>query len=399
MVCSISDLGPFRAGRADVLRRLELEETTYGWAVEMILKGAFAGFRIVEVPVSYYPRIGKSKISGTVRGTVGAGWFILSLIVRYYFRHPGPGRNGRLESWNSDLLWNPPAEHTTHPRDGRRTLVVMAKAPRPGTVKTRLAAEPSSRSGHRALSLPVGRHDGVGALVGHGGGCDDVPCFGCRRTDAPGRGVSAVWWRRKGQGPRGGPDLGVCAFRGAWRAARRRLQQRQPASAAICFGVAFEALVARDLVVGPTHDGGYYLVGAKAAHPGFSKATAWAPRARLTSCWRAPAAWSLRWASPMPFYDIDVASDLTAAGRGTAARSGPGATNSGLAATVGDRRWRRCRRARESCEAHAIPQAVRAWRHSACGADDLLAQLRRHGRTVVHGSAGRRWRGVSAGHP
>jgi glycosyltransferase involved in cell wall biosynthesis len=83
----ISDLGPFRAGRADVLRGLDLEETTYGWAVEMILKGTIAGFRVVEVPVSYYPRIGKSKISGTLRGTFGAGWFILSLIVRYYFRH------------------------------------------------------------------------------------------------------------------------------------------------------------------------------------------------------------------------------------------------------------------------------------------------------------------------
>jgi len=83
----ISDLGSFRAGRADVLCGLALEETTYGWAVEMILKGALGGFRIVEVPVSYYPRVGKSKISGTLRGTVGAAWFILSLIVRYYFRH------------------------------------------------------------------------------------------------------------------------------------------------------------------------------------------------------------------------------------------------------------------------------------------------------------------------
>src|SRR6201981_367277 len=87
----ISDLGPFRAGRADVLRALALEETTYGWAVEMILKGALAGFRVVEVPVSYYPRIGKSKISGTVKGTLGAGWFILSLIVRYYFRRRRAG--------------------------------------------------------------------------------------------------------------------------------------------------------------------------------------------------------------------------------------------------------------------------------------------------------------------
>ena len=82
----ISDLGPFRAARADVLRAVELQEITYGWAVELILKGAICGFRIVEVPVSYYPRIGKSKISSTLRGTMGASWFILSLIVRYYFR-------------------------------------------------------------------------------------------------------------------------------------------------------------------------------------------------------------------------------------------------------------------------------------------------------------------------
>jgi glycosyltransferase involved in cell wall biosynthesis len=87
----ISDLGPFRAARADVLRELALEEATYGWAVEMILKGVLQGFRIVEVPVSYYPRIGKSKISGTVRGTLGAAWFILSLIMRYYFRRRRAG--------------------------------------------------------------------------------------------------------------------------------------------------------------------------------------------------------------------------------------------------------------------------------------------------------------------
>ena len=90
----ISDLGPFRAGRADALRQLDLQENSYGWAVEMILKGRLAGFRIVEVPVSYYPRIGKSKISGTLKGTVGAAWFILSLIVRYYFRHRSAGTPG-----------------------------------------------------------------------------------------------------------------------------------------------------------------------------------------------------------------------------------------------------------------------------------------------------------------
>ena len=87
----ISDLGPFRAGRAEVLHALALEETTYGWAVEMILKGALGGFRVVEVPVSYYPRIGKSKIGGTLKGTVGAAWFIFSLMARYYFRQRKAG--------------------------------------------------------------------------------------------------------------------------------------------------------------------------------------------------------------------------------------------------------------------------------------------------------------------
>jgi glycosyltransferase involved in cell wall biosynthesis len=79
----ISDLGPFRA---DALRALELKETTYGWAVELIVNGAIRGLRIVEVPVSYHPRIGKSKISGTLKGTIGAEWLILSLITRYYLQ-------------------------------------------------------------------------------------------------------------------------------------------------------------------------------------------------------------------------------------------------------------------------------------------------------------------------
>jgi glycosyltransferase involved in cell wall biosynthesis len=96
----VTDLGPFRAGRADVLRALSLEEMTYGWAVEMILKGALAGYRIVEVPVSYYSRIGKSKISGTIKGTIGAGWFIISLIVRYYFRRRTAGNHGQRRDAN-----------------------------------------------------------------------------------------------------------------------------------------------------------------------------------------------------------------------------------------------------------------------------------------------------------
>jgi hypothetical protein len=55
-----------------------------------------AGFRVLEVPVSYYPRTGKSKISGTLKGALGAAWFILSLIARYYFRRRRAGITGAV---------------------------------------------------------------------------------------------------------------------------------------------------------------------------------------------------------------------------------------------------------------------------------------------------------------
>jgi glycosyltransferase involved in cell wall biosynthesis len=79
---SLTDLGPFRAARSEVLRALDLREMTYGWAVELVTRGARRGYRVVEVPVSYHPRIGVSKISGTVKGSIGAAWYILSGIVK-----------------------------------------------------------------------------------------------------------------------------------------------------------------------------------------------------------------------------------------------------------------------------------------------------------------------------
>jgi len=82
----ITDLGPFRAVRGTVAESLGLRETGYGWAVELILRGALAGARIAEVPVSYHPRIGRSKITGTLRGSAGAAWYIFGRIFEYRFR-------------------------------------------------------------------------------------------------------------------------------------------------------------------------------------------------------------------------------------------------------------------------------------------------------------------------
>ena len=81
---SYSDLGPFRAIRFSSLLDLGMKDCTYGWTVEMQIKAVRHGLRITEVPVHYRKRAGgKSKVSGTLRGTVLAGYKILWTVFRY----------------------------------------------------------------------------------------------------------------------------------------------------------------------------------------------------------------------------------------------------------------------------------------------------------------------------
>jgi len=81
-----TDLGPFRAIRADSLRRLEMCDRNYGWTIEMQIKALRKGLRVMEVPVSYRRRVGTSKISGNLRASVAAGvkiiWTVFRLAVR-----------------------------------------------------------------------------------------------------------------------------------------------------------------------------------------------------------------------------------------------------------------------------------------------------------------------------
>lgn len=78
-----TDLGPFRAIKFDQLLALNMQDTTYGWTVEMQLKAAKQRLKVMEVPVNYRQRIGHSKVSGTLKGTVMAGYKILSWIFKY----------------------------------------------------------------------------------------------------------------------------------------------------------------------------------------------------------------------------------------------------------------------------------------------------------------------------
>ena len=84
----ITDLGPFRAIRADALRSLDMRDTAYGWTVEMQVKAIQSRMRLVEKPVdTRRRRFGKSKVGGTVRGVIGASVGILSMIFRLWIRH------------------------------------------------------------------------------------------------------------------------------------------------------------------------------------------------------------------------------------------------------------------------------------------------------------------------
>ena len=82
----LTDIGPFRAIPARVLSDLGMEHPTHGWPVEMIVKAARKGYRIAEVPVSCRRRLGRSKVGGTLKGSLLAGYHLLHTTLRYAWR-------------------------------------------------------------------------------------------------------------------------------------------------------------------------------------------------------------------------------------------------------------------------------------------------------------------------
>jgi hypothetical protein len=82
----ITDLGSFRAIKRATLFDLHMEQLTYGWPVEMVVKAAKKGWRIQSVPVPYRRRLGKSKVSGTVRGSIMAAYYMFWVPLRYLWK-------------------------------------------------------------------------------------------------------------------------------------------------------------------------------------------------------------------------------------------------------------------------------------------------------------------------
>ncbi|MBN1341779.1 MAG: TIGR04283 family arsenosugar biosynthesis glycosyltransferase [Phycisphaerae bacterium] len=234
-----TDLGPFRAVRWSALRSLHMRDRNYGWTIEMQIKAARAKLRVIEVPVRYRPRIGVSKISGTVRGVIGAGTKILVTIARYALL-PAPSR-----------VYS------------RGRLIVFTRYPLPGKAKTRLIPELGAL---RAAAFQRTMTERTIRTA--------RDCAGSLRADieiryAGGHDRKVRRWLGNGLvvRPQGDGDLGRRMRRASLDAFDSDCSRVLiigtdcPELSACDLRRAFEAIEEHDVVLGPSTDGGYWLIG------------------------------------------------------------------------------------------------------------------------------------------
>jgi rSAM/selenodomain-associated transferase 1 len=195
-----------------------------------------------------------------------------------------------------------------------RVLVIMAKAPRPGTVKTRLAPSLSPEvvtafygcllddtlGLARALQL---KSSGVEIAIM----CPDSDVI--ELAQLAGNDVSVV--AQKGEGLAAGLTSVFARFTEDHQRRVVAFNSDSPHLPSSVLEDAFETLAAHDVVVGPTHDGGYYLVGAKASHPSLFASEGMGTSSALERLLSRARALELSVGFAVPFYDIDVADDLT----------------------------------------------------------------------------------------
>jgi len=240
---TFTDLGPFRAIRWDTLSHLEMRDPDYGWTVEMQVKAARQGVRTLEVPVSYRRRIGRSKVSGTLRGVIGAGTKILGTLFL-----------SALQSRTRTL---------------RDQLSVFTRFPEAGKAKTRLipsigaeaAAQLQREMTEHTLAVvrDYSQSSRVAVEVRHEGG----------KWKAMREWLGEDCSFR----PQGNGDLGERmqrTFRTAFEAGVRSaviIGTDCPELGPHPLHEAFASLEYSDLVLGPARDGGYYLIGLRSSVP------------------------------------------------------------------------------------------------------------------------------------
>ncbi len=202
------------------------------------------------------------------------------------------------------------SENSGHLDNGNRTLVVMAKAPRPGMVKTRLARSlpvEAVTELYRCLlddTMSLARSLGTVEIAIM---CPASDVEELARLTPNGVGVVA----QKGEGLAAGLTSVFAHFAAPGRQRVVAFNSDSPHLPASVLGSAFEALIKHDVVVGPTHDGGYYLVGAKAAHSTLFEGDGMGTKTALEVLLARARLLQLSIGFTDPFYDIDVGDDLT----------------------------------------------------------------------------------------
>jgi hypothetical protein len=224
-----------------------------------------------------------------------------------------------IDRLQKEIAMESSSENEGHsPSDGR-TLVIMAKAPRPGLVKTRLASSLSPEAVTafycclledtlalaRSLSSPSGDVE-VAIMCPESDVNELAQLAGKHLPDNPASVVA-----QKGEGLAAGLTSVFAHFAAAGRERVVAFNSDSPHLPASVLGSAFEALTGHDVVVGPTHDGGYYLVGAKAAHPALFDGDGMGTKSALDALLARARGLQLSVGFTDPFYDIDVEADLT----------------------------------------------------------------------------------------
>lgn len=201
-------------------------------------------------------------------------------------------------------------ENTSHSTNGGRTLVVMAKAPRPGKVKTRLAQSLPVEAVTELYRCLLDDTMTLAHSLGTVGVAVMCPASDVEELTRLTRGAVDVV-AQKGEGLAAGLTSVFAHFAAPGRERVVAFNSDSPHLLASVLVSAFDALTGHDLVVGPTHDGGYYLVGAKAARPALFDGDGMGTKSALEALLTRARELQLSVGFTEPFYDIDVEADLT----------------------------------------------------------------------------------------
>ncbi|GIK17213.1 MAG: hypothetical protein BroJett003_21770 [Planctomycetota bacterium] len=287
-----TDLGPFRAIRASALHELRMDDRNYGWTIQMQIRALQAGLRVHETPVDYRRRIGESKISGTMRGIVGAGSKILTTVFRERLRAP----------------------HVQSFRIAPEHLIAFSRYPEPGKTKTRLIPALGAE-GAAELQREMTMHTLLTV---------EQTRF-ARRATAEVRFVGGTVQRMSELFetslpllPQGDGDLGARMHRALADAFARGagsaivIGTDCPSLDAAVLDSAFEALQTHDCVLGPAHDGGYYLIGLRRPAPQLFNGIDWGSECVLRQTLAQAAVAGLSVHQLAPREDVDLPANLPA---------------------------------------------------------------------------------------